>query len=213
MARNVVPKGAMQKKAEIEDAARVGVYRHGAARPGGKSNVFLVGLRGSGKTTLGKVGAKRTGRGFVDTDLLVEERAGRSIAAMVAEGGWEAFRAAESAALAEVCAEDGRIVATGGGIVLSEANCQLMRASGKVFYLVAEPPLLVARLLKDPREAQRPALTGEPLAEEVRRTYEERHPLYMGLADFILHAGFPLHELADDFAEKLGLVDRMVGKR
>jgi len=212
MPRNVVPKGAMQKKVEVEEAGLAGVYRPSA--PGaGKSNVFLVGLRGSGKTTLGKVGAKRSGRPFVDTDVLVEERAGRSIAELVERQGWEAFRALESEVLAEVCAGDGQIVATGGGIVLAEANRLLLRASGKVFYLAAEPALLAARLLKDPKVAQRPTLTSRPLAEEMRALFEERQDLYMTVADFILHAGAPLHELADDFEEKIRLVDRMVGRR
>ena len=213
MARNSVPKGAMQKKAEVEDADRIGVYRRSAGGAGGKCNVFLVGLRGSGKTTLGKVGAKRTGRSFVDTDDLVEQRAGATVAEIVARDGWDAFRALESAVLSEVCAGDGQIVATGGGIVLAEANRQLLRASGKVFYLAAEPALLTARLLKDPQAAQRPTLTGRPLAEEMRALFEERQPLYMNTADFILHAGAPLNELADDFEEKIRLVDRMVGRK
>lgn len=212
MPRNIVPKGAMQKKAEVEEAERTGVYRRSAGAAGGKSNIFLVGLRGSGKTTLGKVGAKRSGRSFVDTDELVEARAGKSVADLVAEGGWDAFRALESEVLAEVCAGDGQIVATGGGIILAEANRVLMRASGKVFYLAAEPALLAARLLQDPKAAQRPALTGQPLAEEMRALFEERQPLYMNTADFILHAGAPLHELADDFEEKIRLVERMVGR-
>ncbi|MEW5774666.1 MAG: shikimate kinase AroL [Thermodesulfobacteriota bacterium] len=213
MPRNIVPKGAMQKKAEVEDAGLTGVYRRSAGGAGGKSNIFLVGLRGSGKTTLGKVGAKRSGRPFVDADALAEERAGRSIAELVEQEGWDAFRALESEVLAGICAGDGQIVATGGGVVLAEANRRLMRASGKVFYLAAEPALLTARLLKDPKVAQRPTLTGKPLAEEMRATFEERQPLYMSIADFILHAGAPLNELADDFEEKIRLVDRMVGRR
>ncbi len=213
MARNVVPKGAMQKKSEVEEAGLTGVYRRSAGAAGGKSNIFLVGLRGSGKTTLGKVGAKRSGRPFLDTDELVEQKAGRSIAEMVEQDGWDAFRALESEVLAEVCAGDGQIVATGGGIILAEANRQLMRASGKVFYLAAEPALLTGRLLKDPKVAQRPTLTGRPLAEEMRALFEERQPLYMNTADFILHAGAPLNELADDFEEKIRLVERMVGKK
>lgn len=212
MARNVVPRGAMRKKIEVEEPGRVGVYRHHPAAAGGKANVFLVGLRGSGKTTLGKVGAKRSGRPFVDTDELVEARAGVPIAALVARDGWDAFRVLESQILAEVCANDGQIVATGGGIVLAEANRQLLRASGKVFYLAAEPALLTARLLKDPKVAQRPTLTGRPLAEEMRALFQERQDLYMTTADFILHAGAPLHELADDFEEKIRLVERMAGR-
>ncbi len=213
MAQNIVPKGAMQKRAEVEDAGRTGVYSRSTGAAGGKSNIFLVGLRGSGKTTLGKVGAKRSGRPFVDTDDLVEARAGASIAELVEAQGWDAFRALESQVLAEVCARDGQIVATGGGVVLAEANRALLRASGKVFYLAAEPALLAARLLKDPKAAQRPTLTGQPLAEEMRALFEERQPLYMNIADFILHAGAPLHELADDFEEKIRLVDRMVGRK
>lgn len=211
MPRNIVPKGAIRKKAEVDEADRTGVYCRAAGGTGGKSNIFLVGLRGSGKTTLGKVGAKRSGRPFLDTDELVEKKAGKSIADMVEQEGWGAFRSLESEVLAEVCAADRQIVATGGGAILAEANRERMRAAGKVFYLAAEPALLVARLLKDPKEAGRPTLTGRPLAEEMRVLFEERQPLYMNTADFILHAGAPLSELADDFEEKIRLVERMVG--
>ena len=131
----------------------------------------------------------------------------------MAQQGWEAFRSLEGEILAEICAGDGQIVATGGGIVLAEANRLLLRASGKVFYLAAEPALLTARLLKDPKVAQRPTLTGQPLAEEMRALFAERQDLYMTTADFILHAGAPLHELADDFEEKIRLVERMAGRR
>lgn len=213
MARNIVPKGAVQKKAEVEEADRTGVYRRAGGGTGGRSNVFLVGLRGSGKTTLGKVASKRSGRPFLDTDELVEARAGKTVAEIVAQDGWDAFRALESEVLAEVCAGDRQIVATGGGVILAEANRERMRAAGKVFYLAAEPALLAARLLRDPKAAQRPTLTGQPLAEEMRALFEERQPLYMNAADFILHAGSPLNELADDFEEKIRLVERMVGRK
>ncbi|EPR41934.1 Shikimate kinase [Desulfovibrio sp. X2] len=206
---NRPPKNAIKHKHEVEDAERTAVYRAGAfSSPSGASgNVFLVGLRGSGKTTVGRRAAKRLDRPFVDTDALIAERIGTTIADFVAENGWDAFRELEHQVLAEVCTRTGQIVATGGGIVLREDNRALLADHGVTFYLMADVDTLCARLRCNPNSAQRPALTDAcSPREETARTLTARDPLYMQAARFILQAANSPDELAQDIEDKLRLL-------
>lgn len=211
MARNVTPRDAMMEKAEVAEAGKTKVFRC-AGGPGaalGGPHLFLVGLRASGKSSLGALVAERLGRPFTDTDALVVERAGKSIEDIVAARGWEAFRALETEALGEVCSRpDPQVVATGGGIVLAEENRALLKAGGPVFYLQATTLLVVGRLTRDMDPTSRPPLTELPLTEEMSALREERDPLYMEVANFILHADRPLETLAAEVADKLALVGR-----
>lgn len=128
--------------------------------------VFLIGLRGSGKTTLAKELAQEFSTSFVDTDTLVQESENKSIAQIVADEGWESFRKKETKALyrsmnraSDITDTNAlNIVATGGGIVLNPINCDFMRRYGQVFYLNAPWNILVERLEKDPLFEQRPEL-------------------------------------------------------
>ncbi|WP_462323773.1 shikimate kinase AroL [Desulfoplanes sp.] len=153
------------------------------------SNVFFVGLRGSGKTTIAQQVAKKLNVPFVDTDRMVEDGAGKSIKEIVAEKGWEEFRSLESAVLARVCSDRGQIVATGGGIVLSAKNRELLQHSGTSFYLMGNPPLLANRIEQDGTTGtQRPVLSDSPLREEMSELLWEREPLYMMVAAHTLQA-------------------------
>lgn len=166
----------------------------------GPRNLFLIGPRACGKTTLGRRLAARLGAEFADADALFVARHGRSIAEVAAEDGWDAFRDLEAAILADACADvppQGRVLATGGGVVLRPANRTLL-ATGLTVYLRAEPSTLVARLSREPLVAQRPTLTGLPLAEEVARTLAEREPLYQERARLVVDAGRPLEQAERD---------------
>lgn len=167
------------------------------------SRVFLVGLRGAGKSTVGRVLAKRLGLSFSDLDDVVEEQAGKTIAEIVGEQGWEAFRSMEHEALKAVCTGSGIVVAPGGGIVLDERNRKLMESCGKVIYLMADIPLLMSRLERNPGASQRPSLSGQPLEEEVLDCFREREPLYMMLMDYSVPAELPVEEIVDLVAEYL----------
>lgn len=204
------PKNCIKKKIEVEEADKTFVFDGSDfvrpdpdARP---VNLFLAGLRGCGKSALGRLVAERTGMEFVDTDLLVEEKAGKSIAEIVRDSGWEAFRDLESQALAQVCARTGQIVATGGGMVLRPHNRKLLRECGKTLYLMADVPVLLARLTADPDPARRPALSDGSLADELRRCLAEREPLYMEIMAGLLQAHKPLDELVEDVLERLPLL-------
>src|SRR5215813_4674574 len=100
-------------------------------------NVFLVGMMGAGKTTLGKALARRMGQEFVDTDRLLVERTGVPVTTIFEIEGEEGFRKREGALLREVAARPGCVVATGGGAVLAAENRRAMREAGTVVYLRA----------------------------------------------------------------------------
>lgn len=154
-------------------------------RPDDTRNIYLIGPRASGKTTLGRRLAGRLSRPFVDLDAVFVETRGETIAELVAREGWDAFRRAEADILAEVARTPGQVVATGGGAVLLPENRRIL-AEGLVFYLQARPERLAERLLADLNEAQRPKLTELGLKEEIVATLAEREPLYLACAHAVL---------------------------
>lgn len=157
-------------------------------------NIFLIGPRASGKTTLGRKLAARLKRPFVDTDRRIQLATGMTVARIVEQGGWEAFRQAEQDVLADVALFSGQVVSCGGGIVLRQANRDILK-KGLTFYLKGEPEMLAERLLRDPENAQRPSLTGAAIADEVRQVLAERAPLYEELSRAVLPAAAPLEEI------------------
>jgi shikimate kinase len=149
--------------------------------------VFLVGYRGTGKSTVGPLLAAALGWEFADADDYIEAAAGKSIADIFATEGEAGFRDREAAVLAELCQEDRRVIATGGGAVLRPLNRELLRTAGYVAWLVASPEAAWYRLQADPSTAvRRPALTTGGL-EEVANLMATREPLYRQTA----HAAFP----------------------
>jgi shikimate kinase len=156
--------------------------------------VFLVGARASGKTTVGQALAQALGCGFIDTDQYMLETTSLTVADVVAKEGWEGFRRRESETLRTVTGP-GMIIATGGGMVLSEANRAYMRDHGTVLYLSAPASVLAGRLEADPEAAQRPTLTGRPIVEEIDEVLAARESLYRGAAHHILDASAPLQDV------------------
>jgi len=163
-------------------------------------NLYLIGYRCTGKTSVGKCLARRMQRDFVDTDERVVEAAGRSVAEMVADNGWDYFRGRESAVLETLAAIEGQVVSTGGGIILGEENRRILQRSGRVVWLTARVATILARMEGDTAsEAQRPALTGSQLEDEVRQTLTQRLPFYAQTADFALATDFlDIEEICDE---------------
>ncbi len=164
--------------------------------------IFLVGPRGSGKTTVGRMLAGRLSLAFMDTDALVAEGAGQSIAEIVEAEGWPGFRLRESLALA-AAAVSGTVVATGGGMVLSEANRAFMRLHGRVIYLHAPARVLRDRLMRRPEAGQRPSLTGENPADETAAVLAERDPLYRAAAHHTVEAVASPREVVENISDML----------
>ncbi|GAB6112010.1 shikimate kinase AroL [Desulfomicrobium salsuginis] len=199
----------IKKKTEIEESTATMTFRPGQFKRApfslAEKNIYLLGMRGSGKTTVGAALAAALGCACLDTDALVVEAAGKTIEAVVADAGWDEFRRLESEALVRAAELPGKVVATGGGIVLAQANRDLMFRTGVSFYLAADAALLVGRLLRDPNAAQRPALTPLDLHDEVAAVMAEREPLYMAGMDHMLQAHRSVDELVDDILVALGL--------
>ena len=148
-------------------------------------NLFLIGFRCTGKSTVGKLLGARLRRAFVDTDSQIVTESGLSIREIVDNRGWQDFRRLEQTVLKQVCAVDRRVVATGGGIVLDSDNVELMQRSGRIIWLRASPQTIKARMVQDrDSKAFRPALTSKDHLLEIEETLIERQPLYKQAMDF-----------------------------
>lgn len=143
-------------------------------------NIVLIGPRGSGKTTVGKLLSKKLKRPFIETDDLVEKYSGMSIAQIVQRKGWGCFRNCESGVIKDLNNVKKSIIATGGGVVLKKENMQILKTDGFLIYLKARADTLVNRIGNDPN---RPSLTGKPVKDDIHQTLRERHRLYQQAAD------------------------------
>ena len=149
-----------------------------------RGNLFLVGLPGAGKTTLGRQLARRLGKAFVDADVELEQRLGVSIPTIFEIEGEASFRDREQAVLADLAARTGIVLATGGGVVLRPANREQLKANGTVVYIHAEPPMLWERTR---RSRHRPLLnnTTDQLGR-LAELYGIRDALYREVADLVI---------------------------
>ena len=110
-------------------------------------NLWLIGMMGSGKTTVGRLVAAAANRPFWDVDLIVQQRLGTTIPDVWKREGEDAFRAIESTIVAELALGESAVISTGGGAILREANCRAMRRSGTVVWLQAPPEVLAGRVV------------------------------------------------------------------
>lgn len=141
--------------------------------------VVLIGLRCSGKTTVGRAVAAKLGWDFVDADEELVARAGRTIADIFASDGEAAFRALEKNTLADLCRRKDVVIATGGGAVLDPENVSIMREGALVAHLDAATDVLWRRMQTDPATGeQRPALTDLDGKAEMEAVARKRAPLY-----------------------------------
>ena len=146
-------------------------------------NIFLIGLMGAGKTTIGRQLARRLGKEFKDSDSEVEQRTGVGIDVIFDIEGEQGFRRRETEVLRELVATHGIVLATGGGAVLAPENRQLLRENGFIIYLKASVEHLAGRLRLDRR---RPLLqSGDKLAK-IRDLMARREPVYEALADLVV---------------------------
>ncbi len=150
-------------------------------------NLVLIGYRATGKTSVGQELARVLKRPFVDLDQVLVAEAGKSVAEIVAQGGWEEFRRREKKLVARYHRSRGQVLATGGGVVLDPENVAALRENGVIIWLTADPATIQSRLEADrPRGDFRPSLTGSGTVDEVVEVLKARDPLYRAAAQIII---------------------------
>ena len=149
-------------------------------------NIYLVGLMGVGKSTVGKKLASRLGVSFVDCDQELERRTGVTVSTIFDIEGESGFRKRESCLLEELSEQNIGIIATGGGVVTQEPNCRLLKEKGGVIYLNATVDLLWSRLRYC---KNRPLLETENPREVLQALHRKRDPLYRDVATLVVDIG------------------------
>ncbi len=149
-------------------------------------NIILIGLMGSGKTTIGKLLARHRGLEFVDSDQEIVSRCGVSIPTIFEIEGEEGFRKREALVIEELTQRSGIVLATGGGAVIRPENRIAMKARGAVVYLRCQPRELYLRTRHD---KNRPLLQTEDPLKKLQDLYRARHVFYQETADIVLDSG------------------------
>jgi shikimate kinase len=168
-------------------------------------NLFLIGYRCTGKTSVGKSLAMALGWPFIDADSELVKTCGSSISEIVKRHGWKAFREMEGSVIKRICGFERYVVATGGGAVLDKDNVKQMKRRGVLVWLRARPEIIEKRMLKDEHTQDlRPPLTSKGLIEEIEETLTIRKPYYEEAMSFFVDtddAG--VNEVCDIILKKL----------
>ncbi|MES2757877.1 MAG: bifunctional shikimate kinase/3-dehydroquinate synthase AroKB [Pseudomonadota bacterium] len=151
-------------------------------------NVFLVGLMGAGKTTIGRILARKLGKRFIDSDHEIEARTGASIPWIFEIEGEDSFRRREAEVIRDLCAEDGIVLATGGGAVLNAATRDILKSRGTVIYLRANVNSIMVRVSHD---KNRPLLQTADPRRRIEELMAQREPLYREVAQLVIDTGRP----------------------
>ena len=149
-----------------------------------KMNLILIGYRGTGKSTVGKIVAEMLNFKRIETDAEITDRAGMSIPEIVKENSWNYFRDLESEVVSEACSMENTVIDCGGGVVTRPENVKALKRSGIIFLLKADINDILRRISSS---SQRPSLTGDKsFTVEVEQVLKEREPLYQAAADYII---------------------------
>ncbi|NLE95820.1 MAG: shikimate kinase [Dehalococcoidia bacterium] len=168
-----------------------------------RSNVALVGFMGAGKSTVGRALAVRMRKTYIETDGLVEHRAGMSIADIFARFGEAHFRDLEAAAVKEAAAANGAVIACGGGVVLRAENVTVLKDTSVLVYLDASAETVLRRL--GPQSAVRPLLQGGDREQQVAELMARRRPVYEAAADITVKTdGLLVEQIARRIQRRVG---------
>lgn len=166
------------------------------------TNVILIGMMGSGKTTVGRLVAQRTGRDFIDLDALIESRMSKRIVEIFSEDGEEGFRDLETEALQDVAGSTHAVIATGGGVVIKPGNRRILQGMGIVVWLDAPPDELLKRIGDD---ESRPMLHGQNPLKRMERLLVDRRGFYADASHIHLDTTeLTPEEIADRVSQELG---------
>jgi len=158
------------------------------------AHVWLIGMMGSGKSTVGRLVAGHLDRPFYDTDATVEATAGMTIMEIFERFGEDGFRERERTAVAEITDDAAGVVATGGGAILDPVNVETMRNAGTVVLLSVEPDVLIARVADN---EDRPLLL-DGIERAIRSIDRARSGLYRSSADVVVDASHPIETVAEE---------------
>ncbi|OQY58682.1 MAG: hypothetical protein B6245_10610 [Desulfobacteraceae bacterium 4572_88] len=152
------------------------------------NNIFLIGYRCTGKTSVGKALARQIEWPFMDSDSEITRACQMTISRMVSKHGWDFFREKERETLGQLCGLYSYVIATGGGVILNPQNVSDMQENGAIIWLKARPETVLERMLQDKiTKDQRPALTSEGFFKETEKTLAVREPLYEAAKDFSIN--------------------------
>lgn len=173
-----------------------------AIEPMSEKSIMLIGMRGSGKTTIARMLAQKTGKQHVDTDDIIVERTGMKIPDIVRLHGLEYFRDRESDVIKELSERQNLIVATGGGVIVRPQNIPFLKKNSICVWLQASIPDLVTRTGNDPNRL--PLTDKATPLEEVTEVLGQRTPLYQSVADEVVDTeGRSEEDAVDEILRKL----------
>lgn len=169
----------------------------------GLMNLYLIGYRGSGKTTVAAELSSLLSLPWVDADQRLVETAGKTIAQIFAEVGEPGFRDLETQTLKSLASKTGQVVALGGGVILRPENREILKQTGKTVWLTAPPEILAERIERDAAtKANRPSLTSQGVLGEIQTVLQQRLPLYEQAAEWSIAVDrFSPREVAQQIAE------------
>ncbi len=168
-------------------------------------NIFLIGLMGAGKTTIGRALAKKLDKRFIDSDHEIEARTGASIPLIFEIEGEVSFRQRESEVIRDLTAQSDIVLATGGGAILRPENRECLKTRGTVIYLRASVNSILQRTSHD---KNRPLLQTADPRQRIEQLAREREPYYLELADFVVETGRPnVQSLVQTIITQLEMAD------
>ncbi len=163
-----------------------------------KTNIILMGFMGTGKSTVGRLVAKRLGKVFVDMDDVIEARAGKAISVIFEQQGEPHFRNLERALVQELAVQSDLVIATGGGVVLDARNMDDFSAGGIPICLLASPKVILQRV---GAEIHRPLLEGDDKAEKILAILASRRALYESIPQQVDTTKLSAEQVADRVVE------------
>jgi shikimate kinase len=167
-------------------------------------NIFLIGLMGAGKSTVGRMLAKRLGKTFFDSDQEIEKRCGVKIPTIFEMEGEEGFRKREAVVIKDLSEQENIVLATGGGSILLPENRHYLQTNGYVIYLRANPHELWLRTRND---KGRPLLNTQDPQKKFKELFEFRDPLYLSIAHQTIETGKPnVNQLTNKLVMQLELI-------
>lgn len=177
-------------------------------------NIVLIGMRGSGKTEIGKKIAEILSYNFFDLDIELTAKLNKNIAQIVAKKGWPYFRQEESKTCELISQKNRAVIATGGGIVLNEKNIENLKRNGIVIFLNCDLKILKNRLKNDTKnQGNRPALLDTNSETELERTLEERKEKYLESADILFDVSDESLDRTNDIAAKANRIIALIKQK